>query len=273
MDRKYQVEFGGVDIMAFLSELINKWREVLDGITLQWHDNQQKVLKERITVRDLAKPEWLIAHPNSHLDTCWNGGIKEFMEWADANKLDHMSMSETAYTIFGDGPEHVGGEAARQKWDAIKKWGKYWSENSRKDEDGKTVFTKKDHSPFLRSITALGKAALVDATRAMATWIPQTGLNDGFGAKWNFIFAAGRGVETFGMHPEVEAYYIKKRNRFVKHLASAVSYAINVSRQRKTITLKEVNKEEFLKLVVREMELSKKHKAASKLYKETGIIS
>jgi len=283
MDRKYKVQFGDNkdDIMTYLSDLINEWREVLDGITLQWHDNQQKVLKEfqqkglkeRVTVRDLAKPEWLIAHPNSHLDACWNGGIKGFMEWADTNKLDYLSISQTAYTVFGDGPEHVGGVAARQKWEAITKWGKYWSENSRKDENGKTVFVKKDHGPFLRSIVALGEVAEVDATRSMATWIPQTGVNDGFGCKWYFIFGAGRGVETFGMHPEVEAHYIDKRNRFTKHVASALSYAINVSRQRKTITLKEVNKEEFLKLVEREKELSKKHKAASKLYKETGIIS
>ena len=273
VDRKYEVMFGTDNIMTYLNDQINKWRDTLDGITLQWHDLQQKALGERVDVRTLAKPEWLIAHPNSVLDTCWNGGIKGFIKWADGNQLDYMSMSNTVYTIFGNGPEIIGGEAAREKWDIIKTWGKYWSEAARKDEDGKTYFVQKDNSPFLKSITAMGEIAAVDALRSLATWIPRTGVNDGFGAKWYAIFCANRGVEVFGMWPEVELALIEKQKRFGKRVESAAEHAIAVSQEKKIITLKEVNKEEFMRLVEREKLQANKHKAAVKLYKGTGIIS
>jgi hypothetical protein len=200
---KHEIWIEGKKFEECVDRLINRHRELLESTTLQWHDAEDQS-QEWNSVRQFA--DSYIEKPASLMDFLWNVACERFDEWLEHNKLYELSLSKIGHTIFKDFGRIPGYYWTKAHDDFIDVWGEYWAKF--RNDDG--TFIQADHRKFFRELREDAMKADIMTLAAVLCWRPLSNVSDGFGLKWQVLFATGRAHELLGYHPDIKAYMKKK---------------------------------------------------------------
>lgn len=200
---KHEIWIGGKKFEEAVDELINPHRKLLEDTVLQWHDADE-ASEGWNSVRQFA--DSFINNPVSLLDVLWNAGCEHFHKWLDENKLYELSLSKIGHTIFDDFGRIPGHYWVKAHDDFIDPWGVYWAKF--RNDDGS--FVAADHRKFFKDLRKKAMKADIMTLAAVLCWRPRSNISDGFGLKWQVLFATGRAHELLGYHPDIKAYMKKK---------------------------------------------------------------
>lgn len=203
MAMKHHMVIEGAKFADVVSREYGAVSEELKKIKLNWHDATNKA-SEWKSPRQLAGAE---VEVQSHLDACWNAAVEAGKEWAKSNPMKPLSMTTVRRLTF----EHSGRPSSADMMEARRfymRWGQYWAQWFQATKGkGRPGYKH----PIYTEAREWARNATVGALAAMLQIMPKDPSKDGFGVKFHTVFAAGRGNEVLGYHPDVIKMARQKR--------------------------------------------------------------
>jgi hypothetical protein len=201
MTYKHNMHLYGQPFRQYVFDLLKEYKDV--KTSLAWRDlrleseswNSIRVM----ATKTIEEPRGLIGH-------LWNAGVRTISRWNRKNPMKHLTLSKLQRVVFEQIGKTPSPAAYREMRELVSYWGEYWTEHI--DDDGVVHGNTDEIYDYVRDWS---KHASMQAKAALLAWHPKQG--DGFGLKFNAVFANGDGVKLLGYHPDVVKFVEKRTGK------------------------------------------------------------
>ena len=201
MTYKHKVTLHGKAFKDYVYDLLREYKD--RGSRLEWRD---RAISSENWLSIRAMSDEMIEKPQGLVGFLWNAGVAAVSKWNRQNPMQQLSLSRIQRLIFAESGREIPGVAYREMREIVTKWGKFWADHI--DKDGNVVGD--DIDDIYDDVRKWSDDASDLAKAALLAWRPKEG--DGFGLKFQAIFARGDGVRLLGYHPDV-AKFVEKRTK------------------------------------------------------------
>lgn len=201
MTYKHKVTLYGKPFKTYVYDLLRKYKDL--EVDLEWRD---RAIRSEAWRSIRAMSDEMIEKPKGLVGFLWNAGVAAVSRWSRQNPMQQLSLSRIQRLIFAESGREIPGVAYREMREIVTRWGKFWADHI--DKDGNVVGD--DIDDIYDDVRKWSEGASDLAKAALLAWRPKNG--DGFGLKFQAIFARGDGVRLLGYHPDV-AKFVEKRTK------------------------------------------------------------